>query len=195
MTKSKKLKENPVLKDKTKNKKNNKIINKSLNNVSEEEHVIRNFVIIIVVICVIVGGFYFISEFVQKDKNLTNNEEKEEASINYNIVTVGTMLNRPYDNYYVLVYDSSSDEAIKYSTLLSMYSQHETEDDYIKIYFCDLNDKLNNKYYDVNNDKVSNPKAKDIKDFDFGDLTLLQIKKGKITSYLEDYSDIEEKLK
>ena len=58
-----------------------------------------------------------------------------------------------------------------------------------------MNNKLNNTYYNVGGDNKSNPKATKVEDFDFGDLTLLKISKGKIVEYLEDYEIIKEKLK
>lgn len=182
--KSKKLKENPLMSD----GKNTKRINKGF--VSEEENEVKTFIIIVLVIALLAGIIYFVTDyFKNKDEADTNTTT---ASINYDKVSVGMFLNRPYENYYILVYDSESADAIKYSTLISLYKQ---KSDAKKIYFCDLNNSLNNKYYNVNNDNKSNPEAKEIKDLDFGDLTLLEIKNGKIVKYIEDYTTIQEKLK
>ncbi len=192
--KDKKRNENPIMMDEKSNKKAKKLLNRNIKETSEDENLIRNFIILIVVIAIIIGIVYFASEALHKEKKTTA-EKDIPGSINYNIVSVGTLLNRPYDEYYVLVYNSEASEAPKYSTLYSMYLGNEDDDDFIKAYYCDLNEPINAKYYNVGNDNKSNPKAKKIEDFDFGDLTLLRIKKGQIVEYIEDYTTIQEKLK
>ena len=119
----------------------------------------------------------------------------QEGEINYDKVIVGTILNRDANEYYVLVYNSTDVSASKYSNLISQHKAKSSEKNYVDIYFCDLDNKLNASYYNVNNDNKSNPKATEVSDFDFGDLTLLHIKKGKIVEYIEDYKTIQEKLK
>ena len=105
------------------------------------------------------------------------------------------MLNRPYDEYYVLFYNSNDNNAVLYSMLLTKYMEKSSESDYIKIYYCDLQNKINSDYYNVNKDNKSNPKAKTIDELDLGDLTLIKIKKGNINSDFEGYKDIKNILK
>lgn len=186
--KSKRVKENPIMDNSKKIKRL-----KGSNFVSEEENEVKTFFIIIAVIAIIAGGIYFVTELLS-DKNEIDPNAITAGSINYNKVSVGTILNRPYDNYYVLVYDSNSSEAVKYSNMMNLYMQKD-EKNIKKIYFCDLSNALNSKYYNVNEDDKSNPNAKKIEDLDFGDLTLLEIKNGKIVNYLESYTSIHEKLK
>ncbi len=188
-----KLKENPLMSD---NKKIKKLKGSKFDSSSEEEVNLKKFFIIVLVIAVLIGGIYFATDFVTKNKKETENSNINTGNINYDIVSVGTILNRPYDNYYVLIYDASNDNSIKYSTLLSLYNEkHSDSDDLIKVYTCDLSNKLNSKYYNVNNDNISNPKATKIDDFDFGEITLLQVKEGKIKQYIEDYEKIKDILK
>ncbi len=168
---------------------------KNINVLSDEDgNEIRNFIILVVVIGLVVGILYFVTA------KFNNNDGKyipavQKGEINYNLVTVGTLLNRPYNDYYVLVYDADKPEAVKYSTLMAMYKEKEDEKDYKKIYFCNLDNNLNKAYYNVDGDNKSNPKAKSVEEFDFGDITLLEIKNGKIVSYIEDYTKIQELLK
>lgn len=178
-----------------KNNKSLKYVEKNLKGATEDENLIRNFIILVVVIAIIIGIVYFAAEFFKKEPKYER--EVTAGSINYDKLSVGMILNRPYDEYYVLVYDSTSPEAIKYSTIMSMYINAEEEDskNHIKIYYCDLDNDLNKSYYNVGNDNESNPNAKKIEDFDFGDLTLIKIKKGKVVEYVEDYKTIQEKLK
>ena len=184
------LKENPIM-DSQKAKK----IKKGVNVTTEDDTDIKTFFIILIIIVLLIVAVYFITNVVKKDKTEEKDKETVAGEINYDITSVGTILNRPYDKYYVLVYNSEDNAAVKYSALLQSYMNGQNEKDYIKIYYCDLNNTLNQKYYNVGDDNKSNPKAKKVSDFDFGDLTLLKIEKGKITEYIEDYENIQTKLK
>lgn len=185
------LKENPIMN----NKKVKKLKRTGMNISSEDENDIKTFIIILVVIVVLVLGIYFLTTIIHKNKNNDTDSDVVAGEINYDKVNVGTILNRPYDDYYVLIYNSEDNEAVRYSTLLNNYMENNSKDGYIKIYFCDLGNSLNSSYYNVNEDNKSNQKAKEVKDFDFSDITLLKIKKGKISEYIEDYKTIQEKLK
>ncbi len=189
--KKNKLKENPMMMSRKARR-----MNKGLSVATEDEMDIKSFIIILVVIVLIIVGIYFVTSHIQK-KNEVEELEVTAGEIDYEITSVGTILNRPYDEYYVLVYDSKDSAAVKYSGLMARYSEKSNLGlkDYIKIYYCDLDNALNKPYYNVNNDNKSNPKATKVQDFDFGDLTLLKIKDGKITNYIEDYKTIQEKLK
>ncbi len=188
----KKQKENPLMKDskKVKNIKMGKISNES----TEDGNEIKRFIIIVLVITVIAGVVYFVTEkFTKKDEE-EYVDPIQAGSIDYDKVIVGTIFNRPYDDYYVLVYNSEDQNAVKYSNLMATYTESMIGNNK-KIFFCDLNNALNKDYYDVNADKKSNPKAKSLEELDFGDLTLLEIKSGKIVKYSESYEEIKDILK
>lgn len=181
---SKKEKINPVIK-------NQKTIkNIKVNENSEDENVVKKLIIITIVIAFIMGIVYIATEFVKDEPE--KNEEAVAGEINYDKVAVGTILNRPYDEYYVLVYNAEDTNAVLYSTILTKYMQKE---DSLKIYFCDLNNKLNSSYYNIGSDNISNPKATTIEEFDFSDLTLIKVNNKKITKYVEKLEDIKEILK
>lgn len=183
----KQVKENPKFKEVKKIKN----IKSAGMNSSEEGNEIKSFIIIITIIVVLIGVIYGVTELLKKKDNEPESKITE-GKIDYDKVSVGTLLNRPYDEYYVMVYNSSDTEAVLYSTILSKYAKKEKG---LKIYFCDLDNKLNASYYNVNNDGKSNPKAKSISELNFGDLTLIKVKNGKITNYIEDYDKIKETLK
>lgn len=183
---SKKMKENPMFKN------SNKKVRGIGGGATEEENEVKRFIIIVIIIGLFVGAIYGLTEIFKKDEK--KEEEKQEVTISYDKLTVGTLLNRPYDEYYVLAYDSEDNRVSEYSAILSQYKSKSSEKDYVKIYFLDLNNSLNKKYYNVNEDNKSNPNAQKIEDLDFGNLTLLYIKDGKIKEYLEDYTTIQKKL-
>lgn len=184
----KQVKENPMFKE---SKKVKKFKSTGITNSTEEGNEIKTFIIIITIIVVLIGAVYGVTELLKKKDNEPESKITE-GKIDYDKISVGTMLNRPYDEYYVMVYDSSKTEAVLYSTILSQYSQKEKG---LKIYYCDLDNKLNAPYYNVNNDGKSNSKAKTISELNFGELTLIKVKNGKINNYIEDFDKIKETLK
>lgn len=162
--------------------------NKNVETRSEGEVLARKFLILLVIIVVVILGLYFgTSALIESRNNTTDNSTT--GKVNTDVVTVGMMLNRPYDEYYVLAYNSEDVEAIYYSSLLTTYQQIGTS----KLYFCDLNNSLNDKFNA--NGGESNPEAKEINELKLGKITLLKIKKGKIVKYIEDIEEIESILK
>ncbi len=182
-----KTKENPIMHNK-------KVTAKNLG-LSEDENEIKRFVIIVIAIAVIAGIVYIATEAFNK-KEAEYEDTPTTGAINYDVVTIGTLLNRPSDDYYVLIYDSEKNDAVKYATLMDLYiDENSKEKNYKPIYLCDLSNSLNKEYYNVNNDNKSNPKATKIEELDLGDLTLIQVKKGKIVKYVEDYKTIHDLLR
>ena len=157
---------------------------------TEEQQEVLKFLILVTIIIVIVIGIYFLTRvFVTKDLKKDVTETAVTGTINYDVTIVGTILNIPYDEYYVVVYDSTSPSAGKYSGIVSAYVGKE---DSIKVYTVDLSNDLNKDYYDKEN---SNPEAKTVSELKFGDITLIKVKKGEIKKYIEDYDAIKAELK
>lgn len=176
------------LNNKNKVKKNKKTLNVD-KYVSEESKEVRKFIIILLSIIIIVLAVYAVTKLVGKDEesaksNITAGE------IDYDKVSVGTMFNRLDSEYYVIVYDGDDANAIYYSALINKYMDSE---DSLKVYFCDLSNELNKKYY-VQNESVSNPKATKPSELAFKDLTLIKIKDGKNVKYLETLDTIKVEL-
>ena len=156
---------------------------------TEEQKEIKKFIIILLAILLIVGCVYFITDkFIEKG----DYSNTIPGSINYDRATIGTMLNRHEEEYYVFIYNSTKEEASYYSSLINKYQNKEEA---LKVYFIDLNNELNKDYYNVNNDNISNKKAKTIKELDLGDITLIQVKNNNISMYEDDISKIENLLK
>ena len=76
---------------------------KEMQRTAEQEEMFK-FVIVILVVLACVGGIYLLTRaFVTKD--LFNKDETKETAkgeINYNSAIVGNIMNRPYDEYYVM---------------------------------------------------------------------------------------------
>lgn len=156
---------------------------------SEDQESIARFIKILigVVICVIV--VYFITNVFVKKDSTDMNEETPVTEISYSKMVFGTMLNRPYKEYYVFAYSSEDTKAYYYSVLGESYMNNE---DSLYIYYVDLEDSMNSDY--VSKDGTTNPEAKTVEDLKVGDLTLIKVKNGKISKYLENLEDIKKEL-
>lgn len=157
---------------------------------SEESKEVKRFIIILLSIIVLVLAVYGITRLVNKDKDNNNDRTVTAGSIDYDKVSVGTLFNRADSEYYVIVYDGEAPNAIYYSALMNKYMDKEKSN---KVYFCDLSNELNKKYY-VGEDKDSNPNATTSSELAFKDLTLIKIKNGKIVKYLETLDTIKTEL-
>lgn len=149
---------------------------------SEEVNMVKKLIVILIVVALFIVGFYFLTNKVVEKRQ---QEENDTVEINYDNITVGTILNRPYDEYLVLLYNSQESEAAYYGTLLANYSKDE------KLYFVDLSLKTNEKYVG----EKSSGKFTEIKDAKFSGPTLLRIKNGKVEKFLEIKDEIKDALK
>jgi len=167
-------------------KKNIKLNDKDM---SEEGRELRNFVFILIGIVLVVLVIYGITSLIKKNKDKTEADTTvTEGEIDYDKVIVGTMLGKEDKEYYVMVYDGKDDYAILYSTIITEYKDKENS---LNIYYCDLSNKLNEAYKAKEN---SNPSAKSVDEFAFGDLTLVKVKNGKVSKYIEGLDTIKKEL-
>lgn len=161
---------------------------KKMKNVKTEEQkeIIKFLIILVVVVVLVVGIYFFTKKFVTKE-----DEKKEEitGTVNYNVTIVGELLNRPYDEYYVLAYDSKGTKAGQYQGIYSNFTSSPAST--TKMYYIDLANKLNEEY---RSSEETNPKATSISELKLGELTLIKVKDGKIVKYLEDEDAIKKEL-
>lgn len=185
-----------MAKAKKQEKLNDKVKTKNIKKVdidkytSEESKEVKRFIIILLSIIVLVLAVYGITRLVNKDEDNNDDRTVTAGSIDYDKVSVGTLFNRADSEYYVIVYDGEAPNAIYYSALMNKYMDKEKSN---KVYFCDLSNELNKKYY-VGEDKDSNPDATTSSELAFKDLTLIKIKNGKIVKYLETLDTIKTEL-
>ncbi len=147
----------------------------------EEKKAVKNFIIILLVVLVCGVAVYFLTRaFVSKDLFKKDEEEDkmQEVTLSYDTAIVGTMLNRPYDDYYVVLYDEKKDESFVYSNFRITYTR---ETDHLPLYFVDLGNVMNEDH--VGDETTITDNVKDMK---FGEFTLLRVKKGKITKTITD---------
>lgn len=168
-------------------KKNNKHL-KQDKYVSDDAKEIRRFVIILFSVIVLVLIVYGISRVLIDEPDDTYIRNTTAGVIDYDMVSIGTMLNRNYDEYYVAIYDEEDPKAIYYSTIISLYADN---DDAIKVYYCNLGNYLN-QAYKASEGEQTNPDATSISELALGELTLIKVEDGEIAEYLEGLDAIRE---
>ena len=148
----------------------------------DEEKAVRNFVIIFVIVLLMAIGLYFFTKVVVKKENETKTDtETKEVEIDNSIAIVGTMLNKKESNYFVILYKSDDTNVSEYESLKTKYTNLGTK----ALYYVDLSNALNSKYYDKDN---VNYTAENINDLRFGDFTVLEVKDSKI---VKSYDSVE----
>lgn len=157
---------------------------------TSEQHEVKSFLVVVLVVLVAVGLTYLATRmFVSKDLfTKDDNEEAASVEVNYDVAIVGNILNRPYDEYYVVVYDSRGDYA---ADMTSVVSEYTNKAKHLHVYTVDLANALNVKYYNPTN---INLKVSKVSDFRFGDVSLLKVKKGKVNNAWSDIKKIKKEL-
>lgn len=158
---------------------------------NEETKTMKQFLITLIIVIIGVVGIYLLTKYVVKKDNATNNSSNTEEKnyIDPNTAIVGTMLNKSSDVYYVIIYDKTKDNATTYYSLVSTYK---AKDKALKVYTVDLSNSLNKKY--IATDNKTNPKATNLEDLKFGEVTLLKVKNNKITEAYETTDAIKKAL-
>lgn len=158
-----------------------------------ETKTVKQFVIILVILIILVGAIYlFTTKVVNKDSdnNSSSSDNTNTTYIDPTKAIVGTMLNKGADEYYVLLYNSTNEEASDYARLLTKYKSGKNIKE---TYTVDLNNPLNSKY--VATDDKTNPTASELSELRFGKVTLLKVKANKITNAYESVDAIKKELK
>ena len=158
-----------------------------------ETKTVKQFVIILVILIILVGAIYlFTTKVVNKDSdnNSSSSDNTNTTYIDPTKAIVGTMLNKGTDEYYVLLYNSTDEEASDYARLLTKYKSGKNIKE---TYTVDLNNPLNSKY--VATDDKTNPTASELSELRFGKVTLLKVKANKITNAYEPVEAIKKELK
>lgn len=159
---------------------------------TEESKVVKRFILVLVIVVVCVVGIYFLTRiFVTKDLFNKKEETTTTSSVdfNYEKTILGSAFNRPYSEYYILVYKNSDEQSTYLSSLVTDY---QAKDEHLKLYTADLDDYMNQDFYDKDNVNPNATKASELK---VGDYTLIKIKDKKINKYIQGIDEITEELK
>ena len=155
-------------------------------NSSEVENEVFRFVkILLVVVVLILGVYLFTNRFIVKEYDIKKDGQAGEIS-SHNII-VGSLLNRPHKEYYVMAYKSKNNDSAIYDTYLNLY---ENKEDSLRMFIIDLDNSLNSKYYS----EVGNTKATSIDELQISSPTLIKVNNGKIAKYIEGQEKIKQEL-
>jgi len=157
-----------------------------------ESYSVKSLLKILVVITIVFGIFYFITTLLVKEKESEVNNPV--SVIDTSKITVSQLLSRKEKEYYVLatkesLYKSSHIEA-NYIELYNNYiSKYIQKDDSLPIYYIDLDNALNKKYFGDNLNLTDN-----ILELKLNDEILFKITEGKIEKTYVGKSEILDKL-
>ena len=158
--------------------KKKKIKEKKKKELVQEEYSIKQVIITVLIVCAIFVLFYFITTiFVKPNNNLNNTHTETET----NKITMGQLLNRKQNEYYVLATKKSLYKEIysdmDYQGLYNSYIEnYESKEDALNIYYVDLDDALNKNFYDSDKLNITDDLSKLV----VNDEVLFKIKDGKI---------------
>ena len=167
-------------------KKNNNVKQEEtiIKDVNENTDQIKKFIIILVGVSLVAFLLYFVSnKYLIGDGRKNDTTTTEEIS--YSTVTVGNVFNRPYDEYYVLAYDAESVESDYYYSLINSFDTKKG-----KMFFLNLALEVNKKALG----ETSNKNAKSPNELKLKEPTLIKIKNGVITKYLETREEIDKEI-
>ena len=168
----------------------NKIKEKEKTVNEANEYSISKLIKIIIVIAIVFGVFYLITTLVVKPDNTP--EENSIVDIDYDKITVGQLLDRPENEYYVLATmkslyaNDSLGTSIKYNELYNDYiSRYNELENHLNVYNIDLDDAINKEYIsdDLN---ISD----DLSSIKLNEEVLFKVKEGKIDQYYVGSSEI-----
>lgn len=147
---------------------------------------------IVLVLIIVFAIFYGITEYVTTHKNLgsdaSGDAQEKIASIQYDKVLIGTMLQQKRDEYYVLIGDSKDQNYTLYNTYLDTYAK---KDGALKVYTVDLSDPFNKEFIGEEENII----VDDMSDFRVTGITIVKVEHGEITSYSSGKDDVMTTLK
>lgn len=157
-----------------------------------ESYSIKTLLKILLIIIMVFGIFYFITTFLVKENVVETNDPV--SVIDSTKIIVSQLLNRSEKEYYVLatkknLYESGHIET-NYLELYKKYiSKYTEKDNSLPIYYIDLDNALNKKYFGNELNLTD-----DISELKLNDEVLFKIKEGKIEKTYVGKSKILDKL-
>lgn len=148
----------------------------------DEQTEIQSFVKILIGLIVIIGLFYLLTVFVL-NKEEPYKRTDNPGTINYNSMYLGTLLNKIDSEYYVLVFDSQ-DKSNSY--IINRSSSYASKANSLPLYTADLALEFNKKFIA----DESSYKVDDVVNLKVKGTTLILVKNGKISKFIEDNEKI-----
>lgn len=143
---------------------------------------------ILIVVVIALGLVYFATAIATGEIKFGKDNKKEtEVSIQYEEIIAGEILNRIDTEYYVLLFNFTSDDATNLLTFKDNYSYVNGS---LPVYIVDLDKKFNSILTPSKGEEIKD-KPSNVSDLRVNDVTLLKVKDGKITSRVTTYDEVE----
>lgn len=149
---------------------------------NEEQKEIIKFGKILLCLIVIIGILYLFTNYVV-NKEDTYKRTNNDGSINYDVVLLGSILNKKDEEYYILAFDQKD---MINATLLNKYNEYKSLPKHLPIYIADLSNELNKTYIA----EKSQYKADTVEEMKLEGNTLIKVKNAKIVKFIENKDDI-----
>lgn len=159
--------------------KNKKVIERNLNNNEKELSTIIKITVGVVLVFIVV---YLLFAIFTGEIKLTK-DKSTEPTIQYSEILAETTFKQNKEDYFVLYYDFSKDNASLLETIAVVIGNEATT------YKVDLNKKFNGNYI-IEDDKSINKTPNNIDELKVKNPTLIRIKKGKIVKFITGIEDI-----
>lgn len=166
-------------------KKQVKKVNKKVNKKTEEENEMKGLIKTIIIVLASFLVCYLLFLLMDKIGMFEKGYERPDNSSNeftYNTAIIGTVFNRPENEYYVAFDEENGNNY--FDSLLSLYKGS------LQIYKVNMSLGINAKY----KSEIGNSKAIRSNELKIATPTLIKIKNGSIVRYLESINDIESEL-
>jgi len=137
-----------------------------------------NLLKIVVIVCAVLIVFYLITVFVNSKDETAQNSSNTTATIQYDKILVGQILNRNEHDYYVLVENENDQYIDLYNYYLSNYDG-DNED--LKYYTVDLSEVFNGNHIGEKT-TIGN----EVSEFVFSDTTLLRVQNKIVTEVYDN---------
>ena len=149
---------------------------------SDYKNQTRRIITCLITILVIFGVMYLITVLILNNSDHTSSP-KEQTSIQYEEILLGTVFNKKDKEYLVLFYNVAYDTENTYRSLISDYA---VKDNKIPLYYVDLNNSMNKSCISTETNKEAT-KAQDLK---INDNTLIKFSNHKIAEYIVGEEEI-----
>lgn len=142
---------------------------------------------ILFLVLIFLSAFYLLTIAIVGNDSSDN--KPVETAIQYEEILAGSSFTMRESEYLVVYYDFTDEELSELSSVITSYSYLE---DSLKLYTVDMSNGFNSNY--LTEDK-SNKTPEVAEDLAINGPTLIKIKEGKVTEYIEELDSIIEYLK
>ena len=147
----------------------------------------KKSLIVLIAVVVFVGIVYFVTAIVQGE--IKFKEEIEKHEVQYENILAGSTFKKKDKEYIVVYYDFEGNDASDIKSSISSYTSKSSAK---ALYKVDLSLKQNKVY---TTDKKSNKKPTKATELKINGTTLIEIKDGKVKSYVEGKDKVKDYLK